>query len=58
MTPGCHCLARAEIMAGLLGGTVAELPQVCMVFSPGLQQQTDGSSESTGFHVPLFVDVL
>lgn len=58
MTPGCPCLARAEIMADLLGGTVAVLPQVCTMFSPGLQQKTGGSSESTGFHAPFFVDVL
>lgn len=58
MTPGCPCLARAEIMAGLSGCIVVVLPQVYMVFSPGLQHQTDGSSELTGFHVPLFVNVL
>ena len=45
-------------MADLSGGTVVLLHQVCTVFSPGLQQQTDGSSESTGCHVPLFVGVL
>ena len=45
-------------MAGLSGCIVVVLPLVCKVFSPGLQQQTDGSSESTGFHVPLFVDAL
>lgn len=58
MIPGCPCFARAEIMAGLLGCTVVVLPQVYAVFSPGLQQQTDGSSELTGFHVPLFVNML
>ena len=45
-------------MAGLSGCTVVVLPQECMVFLPGLQQQTDVSSESTGYHVPLFVDGL